>query len=92
MALSRIGLWSFAYPKKQLQEALSKGVRARDSDPAEAIRDLVETVTVSRDPSRTGGVAVEIVGRLSARLGDAAYPNKVKGVWGEMVAEVRYPQ
>jgi site-specific DNA recombinase len=71
----------------QLEEALSKGVRAGDSDAAEAIRELVETVTVSRDPSRIGGVAVEIVGRLNALLGDAAYPNKVKGVWGKMVAE-----
>jgi site-specific DNA recombinase len=70
----------------QLQEALSKGVRAGDSDAAEAIRELVETVTVSRDPSRIGGVAVKIVGRLNALLGDAAYPNKVKGVWGKMVA------
>jgi hypothetical protein len=35
----------------QLQDALSKGINAGDSDAAEAIRDLVETVTVFRDPS-----------------------------------------
>jgi site-specific DNA recombinase len=56
----------------QLPEALSKGVRAGDSDPAEAIRELVETVTVSRDPWQLGGVAVEIVERLNALLGDGA--------------------
>jgi site-specific DNA recombinase len=71
----------------ELQEALSKGIRAGDSEAAEALRELIETVTVFRDPSRHGGVAVEIVGRLNALLGEEAYPNKVRGVWGKMVAE-----
>jgi site-specific DNA recombinase len=70
-----------------LQGALAKGIRGGDSEAAEAIRDLVETVTVSRDPSRPGGVVVEINGRLNALLGEQAYPNKVRGVWGKMVAE-----
>ena len=39
----------------ELQDALSKGINAGDSDAAEAIRCLVETVTVFRDPSRPGG-------------------------------------
>jgi hypothetical protein len=73
----------------QLQDALSKGINAGDSDAAEAIRDLVETVTVFRDPSRAGGVTIEIVGRLNALLGEQAYPNKVRGVWGKMVAGAR---
>ena len=47
---------------------------------------LVETVTVFRDPSRPGGVTIEITGRLNALLGEQAYPNKVRGVWGKMVA------
>ncbi len=38
----------------ELQDALSKGINAGDSDAAEAIRGLVETVTVFRDPSRPG--------------------------------------
>jgi site-specific DNA recombinase len=46
----------------------------------------VETVTVFRDQSRLVGVAVEIVGRLNALLGEHAYPNGVRGVWGKMVA------
>jgi site-specific DNA recombinase len=72
-----------------LQEALSGGARAGDSECAEAIRDLVDTVTVFRDTSKPGGVQVEIVGRLTALLGEKAYPNGVKGVWGKMVAEDR---
>ena len=70
-----------------LQNALAKGIRAGDSEGAEAIRELVDTVTVSRDASRPGGVIVEIAGRLNALLGEQAHPNKVRGVWGKMVAE-----
>jgi site-specific DNA recombinase len=73
-----------------LQEALDRGTRTGDSECAEAMRDLVETVTVFRDPSKLGGVEVEIVGRLTALLGEKAYPNGVRGVWGKMVAEERY--
>ena len=51
------------------------------------MRELVETVTVFRDPDRLGGVVVEITGRLNALLGEKAFPNGVKGVWGKMVAE-----
>ena len=74
----------------ELQDALSKGIRAGDSEAADAIRELIDTVTVYRDSSRPGGVAVEISGRLNALLGEQAYPNKVRGVWGKVVAEVRY--
>ncbi|WP_159587130.1 recombinase family protein [Chelativorans xinjiangense] len=74
----------------RLQEALSQGIRAGDTESAEAMRDLVETVTVFRDPSRKGGIEIEISGRLTALLGEKAYPNGVKGVWGKVVAEVRY--
>nr|WP_236840915.1 recombinase family protein [Bradyrhizobium sp. CCGE-LA001] len=70
----------------RLQEALGKGVSAGDGEAAEAIRDLVETVTVFRDSRRPGGVAVDIAGRLNALLGEKAYPNHVKGVWGKVVA------
>src|SRR5882757_7909550 len=74
----------------ELQDALSKGINAGDSEAAEAIRGLVETVTVFRDPSRPGGVTIEITGRLNALLGEHAYPNKVRGVWGKMVAGERF--
>jgi hypothetical protein len=49
-------------------------VRAGDSECAEVMRDLVETVTIFRDSSKLGGVEVEIVGRLTALLGEKAYP------------------
>ena len=45
---------------------------------------LVETVTEFRNPSHPGGVAVKIVGRLNALLGEQAYPQNVRG--GKMVA------
>jgi hypothetical protein len=61
-------------------------VSAGDSEATEAIRDLVETVIVFRDPASPGGVAVEIAGRLNALIGEEAYPNRVKGVWGKVVA------
>lgn len=44
----------------------------------------------SRDPSKPGGVQVEIAGRLNALLGETAYPNGVRGVWGKVVAEARF--
>jgi hypothetical protein len=65
----------------RLEQALARGVSAGDGEAAEAIRYLVDTVTVFRDPARPGGVAVEIAGRLNALLGEEAYPNRVKGVW-----------
>jgi len=68
----------------ELRNALSKGIRAGDSEAAEAIRELIETVTVFRDHSCPGGVTVEIAGRLNALLGQQAYPNKVRGVWGKI--------
>ncbi|MFZ3180753.1 MAG: hypothetical protein WA156_11195 [Methylocystis silviterrae] len=73
----------------RLQDALGGGLREGDTECSEAIRDLVETVTVFRDHTRAGGVQVEIGGRLTALLGEQAYPNRVKGVWGKMVAEER---
>jgi len=68
-----------------LEHALGRGVSAADAEAAEAIRDLVETVTVFRHPERRC-VAVEIAGRLNALIGQEAYPNPVIGVRGKVVA------
>jgi hypothetical protein len=65
---------------ERLEEALAKRAKAGDGEAAEANRDLVETVTVFRDPERPGGLSVEIAGRHDALLGDAAYPNRVRRV------------
>ncbi|MFN3251223.1 recombinase family protein [Roseibium album] len=70
-----------------LQKALAEGIRTGDSECAEAMRDLVETVTVHRDPSAPGAVEIEVKGRLSALLGEGHYPNRVKASGGLMVAE-----
>ena len=77
---------------ESLQDALAEGMRSGDRECAEAIRELVETVTIYRDPSEPGAVEIEIAGRLNSILGDRAYPNGVKRVWGLMVAEDRYRQ
>jgi site-specific DNA recombinase len=70
----------------QLQAGLAKGIVAGDSEAAEAMRDLIETVTVFRDPLKIGGIEVEIAGRLTALLGENAFPNGVKAVGGKVVA------
>ena len=72
---------------ESLQHALTEGIRSGDRDCAEAMRELVETVTVYRDPSEPGAVEIEVAGRLSALLGDRAYPNGVRRVCGLVVAE-----
>ena len=63
----------------RLEEASGKSVTG-DAEAAEAIRDLVDTVTVFRDPARPGGVAVEIAGRPNALLGEAAYLRSPDGI------------
>ncbi|CCV15958.1 hypothetical protein MESS4_830178 [Mesorhizobium sp. STM 4661] len=70
----------------QLQAGLAKGIVAGDAESAEAMRDLIETVTVFRDPLKIGGIEVEIAGRLTALLGENAFPNGVKAVGGKVVA------
>jgi hypothetical protein len=90
VALHPTVLKRYAEQLAHLQDALAKGIKAGDSDAAEALRDLVETVTVFRDGSRPSGVEVEIAGRPPALLGAPAYPQGVKGVWGKVVAEERY--
>ena len=72
---------------EDLQRALTESTRSGDRECTEAIRELVETVTVDRDPSKPGAVEIEIAGRLNAILSERAYPNGVKRVWGLMVAE-----
>jgi site-specific DNA recombinase len=39
------------------------------------IRDLVETVTLRRDPTRKGGIEIIIAGWLNALLGEKAFPH-----------------
>jgi site-specific DNA recombinase len=71
----------------RLQDAISKGIAAGNGAYVDAIRDLVETVTVRRDDSRKGAIEVSIAGRLNALLGEKAFPNGLRAVCGSMVAE-----
>ncbi|MGJ5132309.1 hypothetical protein [Bradyrhizobium oligotrophicum] len=80
IALHPVILRRYEEQLARLENALGKGVSAGDTEAAEAIRDLVETVTVSRDDRRPGGVCVEIAGRLNSPIGGEAYPSRVKGV------------
>jgi site-specific DNA recombinase len=73
----------------RLHEALEAGCAAGDIEAAAAIRDLVETVTVKRDPARRGGVEVEIVGRLNALLCEPAGLSLFRSV-GKLVAGARF--
>jgi site-specific DNA recombinase len=68
----------------QLQEAISNGIKAGQTEAAAVIRELIESVTVRR---QADGVEVEIKGRLNALLGEKAFPNGVRSVWGSLVAE-----
>ncbi|WP_082767490.1 recombinase family protein [Bosea sp. PAMC 26642] len=61
----------------RLGSALSEGINRGDGDGATALRDLVDSVTVYRDKSRSDGISIEIAGRLNALLGEEAYPNAV---------------
>lgn len=87
VALHPAVLERYAEQLERLQNALARSISAGDLEAAEAMRDLIETVTVFRDEARPGGVTVEIAGRLNALLGAQAYPNGIKGVWGKVVAE-----
>ena len=53
---------------------------------------LCRTVTVFRDPERSGSVSVEITGRLNAVLGGVRLAHWVRGVWDRVVARGRYLQ
>lgn len=86
VALHPVILRRYEEQLMRLESALGKSVSAGDEEAAEAIRDLVETVTVTRNDTRSGGVCVEIAGRLNSLIGGDAYPSRVKGVWGKVVA------
>jgi hypothetical protein len=73
IALHPAALKRYEQQLANLHESIGKAVEAGDRKLADAIGDLVETVTVRRKSDR--GVEVEIAGRLNALLGDQAFPN-----------------
>jgi len=55
-----------------------KGIGAGEA--AGAIGGLIETLTVFRDPSRSGRIIVEIAGRLNVLIGERPHPNRIRCV------------
>lgn len=66
----------------RMQQSIAAGIEAGNAEHSEAIRDLVESVTVRKAGS---GIEIEIRGRLNALLGEEGFPN-VRRVCGAMVA------
>ena len=66
-----------AYERKleRLEEAIAQNISEGESEHAAAIRDLVQTVTVSRPKQRPDAMEIEITGRLNVLLGENAFPN-----------------
>lgn len=64
----------------RLAEVLGRPIARGDAEAANAIRDLVETVTIRRDTH--GHIDVEVVGRLTRLLGEEAFPNGLRRAVG----------
>jgi len=71
------------------QECVETGITKGNPEYGEAIRGMIETVTVRPGPE-PGRLEVEIEGCLTALLGPEAFPNGRKGVVGLAVAGARY--
>lgn len=80
VALHPAALARYEEQLESLQEALAAGIASGDGEGARAMHDLIETVTVFRDPANAKGVMVEISGRSNVLLGEAAYPNRVRAL------------
>ena len=72
-----------------LQRCIEAGMAEGNREYNEAIREMIETVTV-RPGSEPGRLEVEIEGALTALLGPETFPNGRKGVVGLAVAGARY--
>ncbi len=66
----------------RLQAAIEQDIRDGEPAHAQAIRDLVECVTVRHKTGSPGNVEIEITGRLNSLLGDKAFPNNVGRIGG----------
>jgi hypothetical protein len=71
---------------ERLASVLGRTVTTGDQEAAEALRDLVETVTVSRRDGAPGTMEVLVKGSLNALLGAPETSFNVPGVGGSLVA------
>lgn len=76
----------------QLQVGLAKGLMAGDSESAEAMRDLIETVTVFRDPSRPRRSRSRNRRTSNGTPGGESLPQRRQSVGGMVVAGEGYRQ
>ncbi len=61
---------------QRLQEAIAEDMQDGEPDHAQAICDLIERITVRRDPNQPEKLQIEITGRLDRLLGEAAFPSR----------------
>ncbi len=59
---------------ERLEAAIAEDIGVGQSEHVAAIRDLVQTVTVSRPTQQPNVVEIVITGRLNVLLGDNAFP------------------
>lgn len=64
----------------RLDIALGRALKHDVAEAADAIRDLVSKITLSR--VENGGTRIDIEGRLNALLGEGTYPDGVSAVSG----------
>jgi DNA invertase Pin-like site-specific DNA recombinase len=64
---------------ERLQAAIEQGTSEGNTEYGQAIRDLVESVTVQHDVTAPDNLHIDITGRLNNLLGDNAFPNRVGG-------------
>jgi len=81
VALHPTTLRDYERKLERLQEVIAKDMKDGEPDYAQAIRDLIERITVRRDPDEPNGVQIEITGRLEKLLGEKLLPSG-KGVGG----------
>jgi len=67
---------------ERLQASIEQDIRDGDADHVQAIRDLVECITVRHDAMLPDKIHIEIRGRLNSLLGDKAFPNRVGRIGG----------
>jgi len=85
VALHPMALARYEQQLQALSDALQAGLSCGDGTGAQALRDLIDTVTVYRGDG-PGEIRVEMAGRLNVLLGHKPPPGRL---WGTVVAEER---
>jgi site-specific DNA recombinase len=78
----RLGLRCEKSGPERLQDAIAQGTSEGNSEYGQAIRDLVECVTVRHKAGCPENIEIEITARLNSLLGEKAFPNRVGRLGG----------